>query len=105
MLQSKRFFGFESSLQATYRTALESREVAGQKIEAGERVLTIVAAANRDERHFDNPESFDISPRSQKTAYLRRRNPLLRWCCTRSFGGQNIFRRVVLTLSQLLCRY
>ena len=32
----------------------------------GERVLTIVAAANRDERHFDNPESFDISPRSQK---------------------------------------
>jgi len=57
---------FESSLQATYRTALKSREVAGQKIEAGERVLTIVAAANRDERHFDNPESFDISPRSQK---------------------------------------
>ncbi|RZO73625.1 MAG: cytochrome P450, partial [Halieaceae bacterium] len=57
---------FESSLQATYRTALEPREVAGQKIEVGERVLTIVAAANRDERHFDNPESFDISPRSQK---------------------------------------
>ena len=57
---------FESSLQATYRTALEPRKVAGQKIEVGERVLTIVAAANRDERHFDNPESFDISPRSQK---------------------------------------
>jgi cytochrome P450 len=57
---------FESSLQATYRTALEPKEVAGQKIGVGERVLTIVAAANRDERHFDNPESFDISPREQK---------------------------------------
>ena len=29
-------------------------------------MLTIVAAANRDERHFDNPEAFDISPREQK---------------------------------------
>jgi cytochrome P450 len=57
---------FESSLQATYRTALEPREIAGQKIETGDRVLTIVAAANRDERHFDNPEVFDISPREQK---------------------------------------
>ncbi len=57
---------FESSLQATYRTALEPKEVAGQKIGVGERVLTIVAAANRDERHFDNPELFDISPREQK---------------------------------------
>ena len=28
--------------------------------------MTIVAAANRDERHFDNPELFDISPREQK---------------------------------------
>ena len=57
---------YESSLQASYRTALAQQTIAGQTIERGQRVLAIVAAANRDETHFDNPEVFDISPREQK---------------------------------------
>lgn len=57
---------FESSLQATYRTALTDENIAGVPIGAGERVLTLVAAANRDASVFGNPDTFDISPREQK---------------------------------------
>ena len=57
---------YESSLQATYRTALEDQLVSETLIPAGDRVLTIVASANRDETVFDNPNVFDISPREQK---------------------------------------
>ena len=60
------FLRYESSLQATYRTALVDEDIQGQPIPAGDRVLTIVAAANRDPRHFHNPDRFDISPREQK---------------------------------------
>ena len=57
---------YESSLQASYRTALADETIGSQAIKQGQRVLAIVAAANRDETHFDNPDSFDISPREQK---------------------------------------
>jgi cytochrome P450 len=57
---------YESSLQATYRTALEDQMVNGTVIPAGDRVLTIVAAANRDASVFSNPNCFDISPREEK---------------------------------------
>jgi len=57
---------YESSLQASYRTALADETIGSQTIKQGQRVLAIVAAANRDETHFDNPDSFDISPREQK---------------------------------------
>lgn len=57
---------FESSLQATYRTALSDTVVADEPIKAGERILTIVAAANRDAEIFKDPESFVIDPRQEK---------------------------------------
>jgi cytochrome P450 len=60
------FLRYESSLQATFRTALTDEEINGQPIAAGDRLLTIVAAANRDPRHYDNPDVFDISPREEK---------------------------------------
>ncbi len=71
---------YESSLQATYRTALEDQVVNGTRIAAGERVLTIVAAANRDPAVFANPNAFDISPREEKPFNLWRWHPLLYWC-------------------------
>ena len=52
---------FESSLQATYRTALADTEVDGTPVRAGERVLCIVAAANRDPAIFPDPARFDIT--------------------------------------------
>lgn len=52
---------YESSLIATYRTALEPRVIHGQEIDAGEKVLTLIGAANRDPRHFERPDEFDIT--------------------------------------------
>ncbi len=60
------FLRFESSLQATYRTALTDQQLGDQRIRAGERILAILAAANRDHRHFEAPDVFDIGPRPQK---------------------------------------
>jgi cytochrome P450 len=43
------------------RTATEDTELAGQKISAGDKVVIFYQAANRDERVFTNPESFDVT--------------------------------------------
>ncbi len=51
---------YESSLIATYRTALRATEVRGQAVARGEKVLTLIGAGNRDPRVFDSPDSFDI---------------------------------------------
>lgn len=51
---------YESSLVATYRTALRPTEVRGQPVAKGEKVLTLIGAGNRDPRVFDNPDRFDI---------------------------------------------
>ncbi len=42
------------------RTANVDTELGGKKISAGERVLMVYAAANRDERAFENPDSIDV---------------------------------------------
>lgn len=51
---------YESSLVATYRTALRPTEVRGQSVARGEKILTLIGAGNRDPRVFDNPDRFDI---------------------------------------------
>ena len=43
------------------RTATEDVEIQGQTIKAGQQVLMMYAAANRDERIFENPQRFDIT--------------------------------------------
>lgn len=55
---------FESSLVAAYRTALNDTEISGHPVKAGQRVLTLVGAANRDGRKFDDPDRFDIGRRA-----------------------------------------
>jgi cytochrome P450 len=55
---------FESSVQATYRTALADAEVGGVPVAKGQRVLTLLAAANRDPAVFDAPDRFDIARES-----------------------------------------
>jgi cytochrome P450 len=52
---------FESSLVATYRTALKDTTAAGHPVKSGQRVLTLIGAANRDPRRFDRPDEFDIA--------------------------------------------
>lgn len=51
---------FESSLIATYRTALVDADIAGTPITAGQRVLCLLGAGNRDPQAFDEPDRFDI---------------------------------------------
>lgn len=43
------------------RTATEDVEIQGTTIRKGEQVLLMYAAANRDERVFDDPQTFDIT--------------------------------------------
>ncbi|MBW2426963.1 MAG: cytochrome P450 [Deltaproteobacteria bacterium] len=42
------------------RTCTESCELSGERIEAGERVIVGIASANRDERIYEDPDSFSL---------------------------------------------
>jgi cytochrome P450 len=53
-----RYHGPSKSLT---RGVIEDFELGGKQIEAGDRVLLSLAAANRDPRKFDNPDQFDIT--------------------------------------------
>ncbi|SMQ69651.1 hypothetical protein SAMN06297468_1836 [Altererythrobacter xiamenensis] len=57
---------YESSLIATYRTALRETNIRGETIDRGAKVLTLIGAGNRDPRVFDDPNSFDISRDAKK---------------------------------------
>ncbi len=50
----------ESSLIATYRTALVDADVGGVPVAAGQRVLCLLGAGNRDPQIFTDPDRFDI---------------------------------------------
>ena len=57
---------FEPSLLATYRTAFNDVEVGGKTIRAGQRILTLLSAGNRDPVMFDDPDRFDINRDGKK---------------------------------------
>jgi cytochrome P450 len=52
---------YESPLRAFTRKVRTSTEVAGQSIPEGARVLVLYSSANRDEREWDAPDTFDIT--------------------------------------------
>jgi 4-methoxybenzoate monooxygenase (O-demethylating) len=49
-----------SPVQTFFRTATRPVTIAGTSIDAGQKVLLFLAAANRDPRHWDDPARFDI---------------------------------------------
>lgn len=51
---------FDGPVPTLTRTTTRDIELHGQTIPAGEKVLLLLAAANRDPRVFDDPERFDI---------------------------------------------
>jgi cytochrome P450 len=57
---------YESSVQLDARTALEDADVAGHRVEAGQVVLTLLGAANRDPHRYADPDRFDVGRTGQQ---------------------------------------
>lgn len=53
----------ESTAQTFFRTTSRAVDLAGVSIPADSKVLTVLAAANRDERQWPNPDRYDIERR------------------------------------------
>ncbi len=51
---------YDSPVQIDGRTCMETAEFGGVRFEPGDRVLTLLGAANRDPDHFEDPERFDV---------------------------------------------
>lgn len=52
---------YDSPVQMTGRVALSETVIGGQHVQAGERVFTLIGAANRDASQFADPDRFDIT--------------------------------------------
>src|SRR6185437_8808096 len=53
----------ESPLQNLFRTTSREVELEDTRIPAGEKVLLLLASANRDPEHWEAPDRFDITRR------------------------------------------
>ena len=51
---------FDSSVQMTGRVAMEDVEIGGVTIPAGEPIISLLGAANRDPERYDGPEDFKV---------------------------------------------
>ena len=51
---------YDSPVQIDSRNAIDDVEIGGKRIAAGQRILAIVGAANRDPQAFANPDELDI---------------------------------------------
>ena len=51
---------FDSPVQFVHRSVLEDLEVGGHRLAAGDVVMTLLAAANRDPARFSQPDRFDV---------------------------------------------
>jgi 4-methoxybenzoate monooxygenase (O-demethylating) len=55
---------FEAPVQTFFRTTTREIDVAGVKLGEGEKVLLLFAAANRDPRRWERPDTFDVKRRA-----------------------------------------
>ncbi len=61
---------YDSPVQLTLRRVREEVELAGEKLHRGELLAVLLGSANRDERHFDDPDRFDLlRPRRDHLAF------------------------------------
>jgi cytochrome P450 len=56
---------FESPIQVVFRTTTQEVELAGVRIPKGAYVAPLLGSANRDERHFPDPDRFDVTRNPQ----------------------------------------
>lgn len=57
---------FESPVQYTSRVVLEPIEIGDERIDAGQFIIPIIGAANRDPEHFSNPDTLDLTRRPNR---------------------------------------
>ncbi len=57
---------WDSPVQVDGRMAFEDLDVHGVEVREGEQVVTLLGAANRDPRAFDDPERFDVGRTTSK---------------------------------------
>jgi 4-methoxybenzoate monooxygenase (O-demethylating) len=55
---------FEAPVQSFFRTTTRPIDVSGIRLGDGEKVLLLFAAANRDPRRWDQPDTFDVKRRA-----------------------------------------
>jgi cytochrome P450 len=55
---------FEAPVQSFFRTTTKAVDVSGVRLGEGEKVLLLFAAANRDPRRWDRPDTFDVKRRA-----------------------------------------
>ena len=55
---------FEAPVQSFFRTTTRAIDVGGVRLGEGEKVLLLFAAANRDPRRWERPDSFDVTRRA-----------------------------------------
>jgi cytochrome P450 len=55
---------FEAPVQTFFRTTTKNVEVGGVRMGDGEKVLLFLAAANRDPRRWERPDTFDVTRRA-----------------------------------------
>jgi len=56
---------YDPPIQVLFRTASQDVEVAGAIIPKGSYVALLLGSANRDERHFPDPDRFDVDRNAQ----------------------------------------
>ena len=55
---------YESPVQTFFRTTTRPVEIGGIAVGEGEKVLMFLGAANRDPRHWERPDDYDITRRT-----------------------------------------
>ena len=55
---------YETPVQTFFRTTTRPVEIGGIAIDEGEKVLMFLGAANRDPRHWERPDEYDIARRT-----------------------------------------
>ena len=92
------FLRYDSPVQVDGRAAREDVEIGGKQIRAGDVVISVLGAANRDPEAFDDPESLDVGRRGNSHLSFGRG---VHYC----LGGPLAIMEARVALAGLLDRY